>query len=293
MKSAALFENSTKSEAYHWAEHLAGGLMKKGITVYMRDRLAAKLSSEVKNFVKIIPIELFEKYADVCITLGGDGTVLSASKLLIGADIPILGINIGRLGFLAEFPVKTIDRTIDDLVNGNYRIVDRGYISAIVNGEELFAINDFIIEKKDTARLININAYSDGKFIAEYRADGLIITTPTGSTAYSLSCNGPIIPPNAPVLGLTPVSPHTLTLRPLILPDTSILDFTVQSPNGKAILFADGRDSVLIGPHDKIEIKKSEKKIKMIKPDDFSYFDLIREKLYWAKNPGTESGEEK
>jgi NAD+ kinase len=286
MKSAALFENSSKPEAYHKAEIIAEELMKRGVTVYARDSLAAKLSSEIKNFVKIIPIELFDKYVDVCITIGGDGTVLSAARLLLGADIPIMGINIGRLGFLAEFSVHDIEGAVDALVSGNYRIVDRGYIQANVNDEELYAINDFIIEKKDTARLINIKAYSDEKFIAEYRADGLIVTTPTGSTAYSLSCNGPVIPPNAHVLGITPISPHTLTLRPLILPDTSILNFSVYSPGGKAILFADGRDSVVLESDDKIEIKQSDEKIKMIKPSDVSYFDLIRKKLFWAKNPG-------
>ncbi len=292
MNSVVLYENSTKPESYRWAEYVAEYLLAKGIPVYAREELVAKLSSEVRNFVKTIPIHQFEKYADVCITLGGDGTVLHAAKDLFGSDIPIMGINIGRLGFLAEFPVDEIDKGLNDLVEGNYRVVDRSYIKAEVfkNEEiekEMFAINDFIIEKSGSSRMITINTWSDEHLVAEYRADGLVITTPTGSTAYSLSCNGPVIPPSANVLCLTPISPHTLTLRPLILPDTTILSFSIYSHNGRAKLVSDGGDDMIIETDNKIIITKVEERFKMIKPNNKSYFELLREKLYWAKNPGS------
>ena len=292
MKSAVLFENTKKIESYHCAEEIASLLVKGGIDVYVREELASKLSSELRNFVKIIPIELFGKYADFCITLGGDGTVLTAARELFGSDVPIMGINLGRLGFLAEFPKEKIQDAANALINGNYRVVDRSYIQATINNKTIYAINEFTIEKHNTSKLVMIKAYSDNHLIADYYADGLIVTTPTGSTAYSLSCHGPIIPPNAKVLCLTPISPHTLTLRPLILPDSSHLEFSVVSSNNAAVLIADGKHRIPITNDTIIEIQQSKERFKMIKPIEVSYFDLLREKLYWAKSSTIQSMEE-
>lgn len=285
MKNVALYENGSKPEAFYWAEKVAEKLLAIGFTVFVRQSLASKLNTDLKNKTKTIQIQEFERYVDAVITLGGDGTVLCAARELLHTEIPIMGINIGKLGFLAEYPVEDLDSALNTFINGNYRIIDRTAIYAEINGEIIYAVNDFIIEKKSTVRLIKIQAYTDDHFVADYRADGLIITTPTGSTAYSLSCNGPIIPPKANVICLTPVAPHTLTLRPLILPDSSILTLSVNSPSGVAGLVSDGSFEKLIKNGEVITIQKSDKCVKMIKPNDTSYFDLLRRKLFWAQNP--------
>lgn len=285
MKNIALYENGSKPEAFFWAEKVAEKLLELDFKVFVRQCLASKLNTALKNKIRTIETSEFDKYVDAVITLGGDGTVLTAARELLDKEIPIMGINIGKLGFLAEYPVEELDSALNTLVNGSYRIIDRTAIIAEVDGEQIYAINDFIIEKKSTVRLIKVKAYTDDHFVADYRADGLIITTPTGSTAYSLSCNGPIIPPKANVICLTPVAPHTLTLRPLILPDSSILTLSVDSPSGFAGLVSDGSLERLLKNGEIITIQKSDKTVKMIKPNNTSYYDLLRRKLFWAQNP--------
>jgi len=287
MKNIALYENSSKPEAYRWASYTAEKLIRSGYTVYVRESLSAKFSTELKNIVKTITLDQFEKYIDAVISFGGDGTMLSACRDMLNKDIPVMGINVGKLGFLAEYPVDDIDTALDFLITGKYRIVDRSCLLTEINGETILAVNDFIIEKKNTVRLITIKAYTDEHFVADYRADGLIVTTPTGSTGYSLSCGGPIIPPSANVICLTPVAPHTLTLRPLVLPDSSVISLSIESHSGEAGVVADGIIERRLKNGEKIIIRKAAAKVKMIKPIDSSYFDLLRKKLLWAATPGS------
>lgn len=289
MKNIALFENASKSEAIQWAEFAANKLINLGVNCCASPELVDRFNPKLKEFVKSCSAASFEKFADIVISFGGDGTMLSAARMLVNTEIPIMGINVGKLGFLAEFSVKNLEKSINDILNGNYRIVDRTVLETNFEGEVLHALNDFVIEKKDSSRMITIEAFANNHCIGIYRADGLILTTPTGSTAYSLSCGGPIISPSTAVFCLTPISPHSLTFRPLVIPDTNEIMLKVHVPSGKVSLVADGQVERILQNDETVIFKKSKALIKLIKPLDSSYYDLLRKKLLWAANTITEN----
>ncbi|ROL61022.1 NAD(+) kinase [Bacteroidetes/Chlorobi group bacterium ChocPot_Mid] len=287
MKNVALFESTGKQEAIACAEITTKKLMESGINCCATESMVDSMQDEkVKGYIKRLPYSEFEKFADVLISFGGDGTMLSAARLMIKTDLPIMGINVGKLGFLAEYSVNDLDVTIEKLVKGDYRIIDRAVLQTELDGEVIYALNDFVIEKKDSSRMITIEAFTNKHLLGSIRADGLIITTPTGSTAYSLSCGGPILTPSAEVICITPISPHSLTLRPLVLPDTNNVELRVFSPTGESMLVADGQVKKVLNNSDIVMINKSEEYIKLIKPTDSSYYDLLRTKLLWAANYG-------
>ncbi len=282
MKKIALFESIGKPEARKWAEFAANTLINLKTEVFASYELVEHFSADVRRKVNKCHKDEFEKYADIVISFGGDGTMLSAARMFIESGLPIMGVNVGRLGFLAEYSVEMLDKSLANLMEGNYRLVDRSVLETNLDGEKIYALNDFVIEKKDSSKLITVKAYANGSYIGDYRADGLIVTTPTGSSAYSLSCGGPIIAPYTEVLCLTPISPHSLTLRPLVIPDSSELELKVYSQTGVASLVADGQLERTIKHNDTVIFKKSEASVKLIKPIEKSFFDLLREKLFWA-----------
>jgi NAD+ kinase len=282
MKKIALFISQDKSEALHWAEEAAAIIQKLEGECCADPILIEKIHGPTG--LKAYQTNEFDKFADLVISFGGDGTILGAARELSGSDLPIMGVNVGKLGFLAEYPVEQLEQSIRDVMEGRYRIVDRVILEAEIDGEMILGLNDFVIEKKDSSRMINVHAYSNNHFIADYRADGLILNTPTGSTAYSLSCGGPILLPSAEVFCLTPISPHSLNLRPLVIPDKSEIMLRVYSPTGEASFVADGQIKRVLGNGESINCRKSESRIKLIKPPNSSYFDLIRKKLLWAAN---------
>ncbi len=285
MKNFALFELSEKPDVLKWAEKAAKLLLAAECSIAMRPEAVSQLSNELSAKIQAVPISEFEKFADIVITFGGDGTILAASQALLHTDIPIMGFNVGKLGFLAEFSVTNLEKALFDMLEGNYRLVDRAVLETKFADEIIYSLNDFVIEKKDSSRMINIQAYSNDHFIGDYRADGLIITTPTGSTAYSLSCGGPIIAPSTQVICLTPISPHSLSLRPLVIPDSNDLKLIVHSPTGHANFVADGQIERIISDGEIVTISLSESRVKLIKPMDSSFFDLLRNKLHWALSP--------
>jgi NAD+ kinase len=284
MKKIALYENASKPEAIKWAEFAANKLRDMGAECCASSELIGRFDPESRKAVKALHPEEFDKFADVVISFGGDGTILSASHVMINTDTPIMGVNVGKLGFLAEFSVNNLEKSLDDMLKGNYRVVDRFAIETELNGEKLYALNDFVIEKRHSSRMITVQAYSDEHHVADYRADGLIITTPTGSTAYSLSCGGPVIAPSARVICLTPISPHALTLRPLVIPDTNDITIRLFSPTGEATLVADGNIERVITNDVNVVFRRSDAIVKLIKPQKSSYYDLLRVKLLWAAN---------
>lgn len=282
MKNFALFEISEKPDALKWAERAARLLIAAGANCSARPEAVEQFSPDIRQKVSAIPVNEFEKFADIVITFGGDGTILSAIQSLIHTEIPIMGFNVGRLGFLAEFSVNFLEKALFDMLEGNYRLVDRSVLETKFDNQVVYALNDFVIEKKDSSRLITIQAYAQEHYIGDYRADGLIITTPTGSTAYSLSCGGPIIAPSTQVICLTPISPHSLSLRPLVISDSNELRFLVRTPTGTANFVADGQIEHILNDGEEVNIKLSEHKVKLVKPMDSSFFDLLRNKLLWA-----------
>jgi NAD+ kinase len=284
MTKIALYVNSGKTESVQWAEYTALKLGQLGAECVANQELIEKFAPETAKYVTAYPYESYSKYADIVISFGGDGTMLSAARIMLGSDTPMMGVNVGKLGFLAEYSVAELDQTLKDILVGNYRVVNRSVLEAKFDGQVVYALNDFVIEKRNSSRLITMEAFANGHSIGIYRADGLIITTPTGSTAYSLSCGGPIIAPSTQVICITPISPHSLTFRPLVIPDTNELKLVVYSPFGEANFVSDGKLERIMKNEESVVIRRSDYLVKLIKPLQSSYYDLLRKKLLWATN---------
>ena len=233
-------------------------------------------------------LELDELIAnsDMIISLGGDGTILSTARLVGNRQIPILGVNLGKLGFLAEVSPNEAFEFIKRICKGDYRIEDRMVLEAKVTGREetYFGLNDIVIDKAGSTRVVDIETYINDEYLITYTADGLIISTPTGSTAYSLAAGGPIVVPSSEVITLAPICPHTLTARPIVIPDDSIIKVKIEFYDKEILLTADGQIEFKLKPPVEILVKKSNYKVKLVKRPEVSYFDLLRSKLMWGRD---------
>ena len=222
---------------------------------------------------------------DYVISMGGDGTFLEAANKVGDREIPILGVNMGRLGFLADVLPSEIETTLDHVLRGDHIIEDHTVIKLETNGETIecnpFALNDIAVLKRESASMISIRAYVNGDFLVNYQADGLIIATPTGSTAYSLSNGGPIIVPQSGSLCITPVAPHSLNIRPIVINDTSVIELEVCSRSHNFLVAVDGR-SMKMAEETRLTIRKAPYTIKLIKLKSQSYFSTLHEKLMWG-----------
>lgn len=222
---------------------------------------------------------------DVLITLGGDGTLLDAVTHVGNKSVPLLGINTGRLGFLATTSKENIEDSLEELFEQSYKFDERSLIELktddkLFNGYN-FALNDFAILKKDTSSMIVVNAFIDNEFLNAYWADGLIVSTPTGSTGYSISCGGPLVLPHSENFILTPVSPHNLTVRPIIVPDNSKLSFTIEGRSKNYLVSLDSRITT-VDDSVKFNVQKADFKVKLIQLRDNNYFKTLRQKLNWG-----------
>ena len=222
---------------------------------------------------------------DVMISLGGDGTLLDTVTLIRDSNIPVIGINFGRLGFLASINKDDISSAINSLINKEYTLDKRVQlcIESELNlfGNENFALNDVTIHKRDTSAMMIVHAYLNGDFLNSYWADGLIVATPTGSTAYSLSCGGPIMFPGSGNMVVTPISPHNLNVRPIVLSDTNVLSFEIEGRSSKYLLTCDSRTEV-IDTSIKISVKKADFGINLIRLNNENYLSTLRNKLLWG-----------
>ena len=219
------------------------------------------------------------------LSLGGDGTILQAVTLVRDSKVPILGINMGRLGFLASIEKKLIPDAIYQLVNGSYEVEERSLLK-LDSTENLFgeipiALNDFTILKRDNSSMITIHTYINGDFLNSYWADGLIVASPTGSTGYSLSCGGPIIFPDSSSLVITPVAPHNLNVRPIIIPDHSVLTFEVEGRSENFLCTLDSRKEIIHSRH-QLAIRKCEYTVRLIQLQPVSFLKTIHTKLNWG-----------
>lgn len=251
-----------------------------------------KFHSFINNKVALPPhVKTFEVHSDligqtdVLLSLGGDGTILDTLSLVRDSQIPVIGINFGRLGFLASINKGEIKKAIDALIKGEYTLDQRGILSLeSKNGlfaDENFALNDITIHRRDDSAMMIIHAYMNGEFVNSYWADGLIIATPTGSTAYSLSCGGPIILPNAQNFVITPIAPHNLNVRPIIVPDDVELTFEIEARSTKFLLSCDSRTET-VDRSVKITISKALFSINLVRLNNESYLTTLRNKLLWG-----------
>lgn len=222
---------------------------------------------------------------DCLISLGGDGTLLDTVTLVKDKNIPILGINFGRLGFLASISKEEMASAVDSLVNHTYLIDKRSLMHLDSNeplfGENPFALNEFAIHKRDTSPMVKIHTYLNGEFLNTYWADGLIVSTPTGSTGYNMSCNGPIMFPESACFVITPVAPHNLNVRSIIIPDSNVISFEVESRADQVICALDARREI-VNKTIQLAVKKEKFGINLIRLNENSFLSTLRTKLTWG-----------
>lgn len=262
-------------------------LESSGVEIFVTDSFDKQLSSFRSTPLKYWLLESKEDYEglDFFLSIGGDGTLLDSVCLIGSREIPILGLNTGRLGFLATVATDKIEESVKNLVSGNYQIESRTLLSLDSNRKLFhgvnFALNEFTIHKRDTSSMITVHTYIDGKYLNSYWADGLIVSTPTGSTGYSLSCGGPLITPGAKNFVLTPVSPHNLNVRPIIVSDEAEISFEIEGRTDKFLISLDSR-STAISSDLKLSVKKEKFSAKLVKLPNDHFFDTLRQKLNWG-----------
>jgi len=230
----------------------------------------------------------FDLAADLVVVLGGDGTMSSTARLVGDAQILVLGVNYGSLGYLAEFRIEEMFPALEAILVGDYAVDRRVMLKAEHwrNGEMLAAgrvLNDVVINKAAIARIIGIDVKLDGQFVNGFRADGLIVSTPTGSTAYNLSAGGPIIYPSMNAVVLTPICPFTLTNRPIVVPDTAMIELELENENEGVVLTLDGQTGYPMRARDRVRIRKSSTTFNIVQPANRNYFDVLRNKLKWGR----------
>ena len=244
-----------------------------------------------KPGVEVVSREELAAQADLAIVVGGDGTFLSAGRALAEADVPIVGVNQGRLGFLVDVWPEEIPDDLDDILSGRFKEVERCLLEAeIVRDGEVVsrsdALNDVVIHKYSVAHIIELDTYQLDTFICTYRADGLILSTPTGSTAYNLSCGGPVLHPSLEVVVMVPICPHTLTQRPVVLDANRPMEIRVReshAPHTQVI--CDGQVVLSLEPGDSVRLRRKPKKLRLLHPEDHDYFEILRAKLGWGSHP--------
>lgn len=253
-------------------------LEKKGIDCILEEVVAQKLGKDGGVRRESIPEKV-----DFVIVLGGDGTLLSIAHLAAQKNVPVLGVNLGSLGFLTEVPLEEMFLALDSYLGGNDRIVsNRRMLEAVAKGKVYYCLNDVVINKGALARMIQCAIWIDEKAIATVRADGIIISTPTGSTAYSLSAGGPIIQPYIPAIIIAPICPHTLSFRPMVISLKSRVKIQLLTAGEEVFLTLDGQRGDLLKKNEVVEIKSSNLELSLISSPKRNYFDLLKEKLGWG-----------
>ncbi len=226
--------------------------------------------------------------ADVLLSFGGDGTLLRSAHLVGSRGVPILGVNVGRLGFLSVVEVNEVETAIQAIEAGHHRVEDRAALGLTIEGAApdlpAWALNDVVIDKTGTASMIAVEATVDGQPLNTYWADGLIVSTPTGSTAYSLSVGGPILTPGSGVVVVTPIAPHTLTARPIVLPESAEITFRVTTRGHPYVLACDGWSAVIEEPDVTIHVRRAAHRVRLVQFPERDYFATIREKLMWGQS---------
>ena len=241
-----------------------------------------KCSAKMINEEGIVLEELCQK-VDFLVAVGGDGTLISVARRSFDYNIPVLGINLGTLGFLTDITFDEIECFLEKFTKEEYRIDSRMMIKGCANKNSFVAFNDIVISRNNISSMIKINAKVDGRPFNSYYGDGVIISTPTGSTAYNLSVGGPVVYPLTEAFIVTPVAPHSLTQRPLVLPADFEIEFTIADEEG-AVVIVDGQDTYKIEKNDSIKIEIAHKKAKLIHRVQRNYFEVLNEKLKWGNN---------
>ena len=284
--SFGIWANTDKPAFWKILPDIVSWAKDRGIDLYITTRIESQLKDHDLDYHLIESADDFAKL-DFILTLGGDGTILSLARAVGEHGTPILGIHLGELGFLAEVVLEDMFTRLDAVAAGDYNIQKRMVIKCIVNnGNEpqiFHALNDIVVDRGKSHRLLNCELLANDDFVAKYNADGLIVATPTGSTAYSLASGGPIVMPTFGSMVVTPICPHTLTLRPIVFPDDQILEISFPVDSGEEMaLVIDGQVNEYLKSTAKVVIQKATFKINMVNFTDSNYFNTLRAKLGWG-----------
>jgi len=285
----AIYSQYQKNKSQKSLELLLDVLAKAEVDVFIESSFFKKTKHIIQDNLKVHSFIELDSSFDLLISIGGDGTILRAITFVKNLGIPIVGINTGRLGFLATVQTDDIKKAFSSILNGDFNLSERSLLSieTIPENEDLkninFALNEIAVSRKNTTSMITVETKLNNEYLTSYWSDGLIISTPTGSTGYSLSCGGPVITPDANSLVLTPIAPHNLSARPLVIPDSTEIELRVSGREDNFLVSLDSRIATL---HNSaiIKIKKASFTIKMIELEEESFLDTLRKKLLWGED---------
>ena len=271
------------------------------LTQYLETRaMKLVIPEELKHYVpapdKIVPLPQLHEHCDLIVVMGGDGTLLWGARVGAYGNKPILGVNLGTLGFMVNTSIQELYPQLEKVLQGNYHMEERILLCAELYHSRVsiekneapywthYALNDAVISRETLARMLHLRIYINKESVTEYRADGLIISTPTGSTAHSLSAGGPIVYPTLDALIITPICPHTMSNRPLLINGSDLIEVEVLSPNKNTHLTLDGQEGIRINNHDIIHIQKAKDTVHLVTNPSRTYFQVLHTKLHWGGN---------
>ena len=289
MKIAVYGQNYAKESNQEAFNFLLTILLEHNVDVFVESGFLSKQTDSIQENSSVNLFNTLDDSFNLLISIGGDGTILRAITFVRDLGIPIVGINTGRLGFLATIQTDEISNALNEIFKGAYKISERSLLSVTTSpmNEDIentnFALNEIAISRKNTTSMITVETHLNAEYLTSYWADGLILSTPTGSTGYSLSCGGPVITPDANNFVLTPIAPHNLSARPLIIPDNTSVKFKVDGREDQFLLSLDSR-IITLPNSTKVIIKKADFVIRMVELIDESFLDTLRKKLLWGED---------
>jgi NAD+ kinase len=281
IKKVGVVVKPNHTEAWQTAAEVSAWFEKRGIEVFTE-------KSAMDSPIKFVEREVFKAQSDLIVILGGDGTMISTARLIGDREVPILGINYGSLGYLTEFRIEEMFPAIEAILDGNYEIDPRVTLDVKLERDaEILStnriLNEVVINRAVLAKIIEVEITLNGLFVNSFRSDGIIVATPTGSTAYSLSAGGPILYPSMNAVVITPICPFTLTNRPIVIPDNAEIRLRLKSESEGAALTLDGQVGYQMKTGDCVVISKSETSFNLVSPPNRNYFDVLRNKLKWGR----------
>jgi len=288
MRTIGILAHPKLDEAAPLLRELVGWLSERGVSVFVGRRTATLAGRLPDAACTVADRQEVAAHAEALVVLGGDGTLLRACRLLEGRPVPIVGVNFGSLGFLTEITLEELYPTLEGLLRGGYDAEERSMLRAVIERQGqpdtvADALNDVVVTKAAlVSRIVELEVAVDGRFVSAFRADGLIVSTPTGSTAYNLAAGGPILHPSLRAMALTPICPHMLANRPLVIGDEASVSVSLSTGNVEVVVTVDGQEGVPLAPQDRVVITRSPCTLRLVRaPRD--YFEVLRTKLKWGE----------
>jgi NAD+ kinase len=282
VKSFAIWANAEKEKVPALVQNALQWASENNLNVHLADRLKSiSINGDVSYFSTQNPPDV-----DFLLCLGGDGTLISGVRIFSNPSVPVLGVHIGGLGFLAQITPKELIDKLEAVKNNEFKIQDRLVLSAKIssNDDSFYAVNDFVVQNETSFRVTSLSLYIDKQHVSDYKSDGIIISTPTGSTAYSLSSGGPIVQPDVFSIIVTPISPHSLTSRPLVLPPDVEVEFRFNAESEKNLnLIIDGQNIIKFTNQSTVKLFQAKHHYKFITFKDYNYYDTLKNKMIWGK----------